>query len=131
MPMKHWMNSLNYTREKQTVSLYGDVTIAAAGAPTLVAANSKGITSIVRNSAGNYTVTFDDTYSKYLSFWVGYRVSGGSAPAAPTNMVKTVVLNTAGTATVNFVCFSGATPTDPASGEELFIEATFGATSAF
>lgn len=131
MPMKHWMNQLNYTREKATVSLYGDVNIGAAGAPTLVVANSKGITSIVRNSAGNYTVTFDDTYSKFLSFWVGYRVSGGASPAAPSNTVKTVVLNTNGTATVNFVLFNATTPTDPANGEELFIEATFGATSAF
>lgn len=129
MPFKHTVNPINYTREKATVTIFGDVTIGASGAPTLVVANSKGITGIVRNSAGDYTVTFDETYNKFLTFWVGFIKA--TAPSAPTMTVKAKNMNTNGTATVEFVLLAGATPTDPASGEELFIEATFGATFAF
>lgn len=125
-----WLNPLNYSFEKATVTIYGDVTIGAAGAPTLVPANSKGIKSIVRNSAGDYTVTFTDTYFKFLSFWVG--TIKATVPAAPSQSIKAKSMNAAGGATVEFVLFNSAgTATDPASGEELFIEATFGNTSAF
>lgn len=127
-----FLNPLNYTFEKATVGIYGDVTIGAAGAPTLVPANSKGIKSIVRNSAGDYTVTFADQYNKFLSFWVGFRRAAGSAPAAPTMVVKTVSPVAAGGATLEFILFNSAgAATDPANGEELYIEATFGNTAAF
>lgn len=125
-----WLNSANYAFEKATVSIYGDVTIGATGAPTLVAANSKGIKSIVRNSAGDYTVTFQDQYSKFLAFWVGFIKA--TAPTAPTVSVKAKSMSPTTGATVEFVCFNSAgTATDPASGEELILEATFGNSSAF
>lgn len=52
------------TLENRVVHLYAKVTVGATGAPTLTSGN--GIASIARNSAGNYTITFDDTYNEFL-----------------------------------------------------------------
>lgn len=122
-------NQFSGSLEKAVVTLFGDVTIGAVGAPTLVASKSKGIKSIVRNGAGDYTVTFQDKYAKFLSFWVG--VIKATVSAAPSQTVKAFSMNAAGGATVNFVLYNSAgAATDPASGEELFIEATFGNSAA-
>lgn len=124
-----WLNSFNYTFEKGTVTVFGDVTIGATGAPTLVTAKSKGIKSIVRNSAGDYTVTFQDQYNRLLSAWIG--VIKATAPASPTQSIKAVSANAAGGATLEFVLYNSAgTATDPANGEELFLEVTWSNTTA-
>lgn len=52
--------------EIDVVTLYAKVTIGAAGAPTLDTANSKGIASIARNSAGEYKITLSDAYQRLL-----------------------------------------------------------------
>lgn len=45
--------------EKEVVTLYGSIPIGATGAVgTLVPARNQGILSVVRNSTGNYTITF-------------------------------------------------------------------------
>ena len=44
--------------EREVKRLYMKATIGATGAPTLVAADSLGIKTIVRNTTGDYTVTF-------------------------------------------------------------------------
>lgn len=126
------LNQFAATFEKAVVTIFGDVTIGGTGAPTLVAAKSKGIKSIVRNSAGDYTVTFQDKYNKFL----GLAVSSikATAPAAPLMSIKAVSVNAAGGATVEFVLYTaaaGTAATDPASGEELLIEASFGNSAAF
>ena len=69
------------TLEKSPVTLYGDVQVGAVGAPTVVTKNSKGIKSVVRNSAGRYTITLSDTYFKFFGVDVTIVASGG--PAAP------------------------------------------------
>lgn len=123
-------NQFGATLEKGVVTLFGDVTIGATGAPTLVAANSKGIKSIVRNSAGDYTITLQDTYNKFLSLWVGFQKA--TAAAAPNQTVKAKSLNATGGATIEFVLYNNAgAATDPASGEELFIEICVGNSSAY
>lgn len=123
------LNQFGATFEKAVVTIFGDVTIGATGAPTLVAGKSKGIKSIVRNSAGDYTVQFADKWNKFLGFWVG--MIKATAPSSPTMSVKAINMQAAGGATVEFVLFTGAVATDPASGEELYIEASFGNSSAF
>ena len=123
------LNQFGVTFEKAVVTIYGDVTIGATGAPTLTVAKSKGIKSIVRNSAGDYTVQFQDKYAKFFGFWVG--AIKATAPAAPTVGIKAINMQAAGGATVEFVLFAGAVATDPASGEELFLEANFGNSAAF
>src|SRR5437868_4896546 len=118
-------NQFGATLEKATVTLMGHVTIGAAGAPTLDAPNSKGIKSIVRNSAGDYTVTLQDQYVKFFSCWIGFIKATG--PAAPSESFKAKNMTAAGGATIEFVLYNNSSvATDPASGEELFLEITVG-----
>lgn len=123
------LNQFGASFEKAVVNVFADVTIGATGAPTLNAAKSKGVKSIVRNSAGDYTLTLQDTYAKFFSCWVGF--IKGTAPAAPNESIKAFNMSAAGGATIEFVLFNGATATDPASGEELFIEICVGNSAAF
>ena len=114
--------------EKTIVTLYADVTIGGTGAPTLVAANSKGIKSIVRNSAGNYTITLQDQYTRMYSFWVEFIKA--TAPTSPAMGIVAVNTKAAGGGTINFVNYSATTPTDPASGEEMLCEINLSNSSA-
>lgn len=53
--------------EIDVVTLYANVSIGAAGAPTLnTSPGSKGIASVTRNSAGNYTFVFDESFQALL-----------------------------------------------------------------
>ena len=51
--------------EKQTVHLYGNIVIGASGA--VADTKGMGIASVVKNTtAGNYTITLQDAYNRYL-----------------------------------------------------------------
>jgi hypothetical protein len=110
--------------EKKVVTLWSNISVGAAGAPTAPVAKNKGIKSIVRNSAGNYTINLQDSY-QYLMFMDSCIVLGAGGPSAGTNVqivvradnsaslaapaVQVEVLNAAGTAV------------DLASGSSLLI----------
>jgi hypothetical protein len=69
-----------YTLEKKIVDIYGKATIAATGAPTLVATKSKGVSSIARTGTGAYTITLQDTYVDLLLAGFHIELASG-APA--------------------------------------------------
>ena len=71
------------TLEQGIVEIYANVAIGAAGAPTMSVKKSKGISSIVRNSAGNYTIALADPY-QYLLFLDTMIVLGTGAPSSGT-----------------------------------------------
>jgi hypothetical protein len=73
------------TLEQGIVELYSQVAIGAAGAPTINVSRSKGIASITRNSAGNYTIALNDLY-QYLMFLDYMIVLGAGDPSAGTNL---------------------------------------------
>lgn len=109
---------ITYTAEaldRETVVLFGHATIGATGAPTLVAADSKGIASITRNSAGDYTVVLQDTYPRFLG---GEIIQYGSTSQDLTFHIKSHTVST--TKQFNFVCKTANTATDPTSGTELY-----------
>lgn len=106
--------------EKQKVLLFSKATIGAAGAPTLDAANSKGIASMVRNSAGNYTITLQDTYNRLLGAHIVLIVGSGT-PAAPLSFIVSEAVATTKAIVVQFTAVDGTTATDPASGEQVRI----------
>jgi hypothetical protein len=54
--------------EKEVKKLYLKAAIGAAGAPTIDASMSKGVTSIARSAAGKYTITLADKYNKLMDF---------------------------------------------------------------
>lgn len=59
-------NQFSFGLEKMRVSLFMRMTIGAAGAPTLVADESKGIESVARIGVGLYRITLQDPYVKLL-----------------------------------------------------------------
>jgi hypothetical protein len=75
--------------EQGVVDLYASVAIGATGAPTLSAANSKGVASIARNSAGKYTLTLQDQYNRILALQTAIKLASG-APSA-TSSVQAVL----------------------------------------
>ena len=59
------------TLEKGVVSLFANIPIGGTGAVgTLVASKNQGIKSVVRNSAGNYTISFGDSIQGSLDKYV-------------------------------------------------------------
>lgn len=101
--------------EKEVKDLYAKVNIGSSGAPTIVSA--VGITSIVRNSAGDYTVTLDDKYSS-LKFFECIHLSGTAQDLAYQIKAEDVI----GAKTIEFLCLTGTSATDPASGKVLLIK---------
>lgn len=98
------------------------VSFGATGAPTIATGTGMGIKSIVRNSAGDYTITLNDEYNNLLGINHIFN-SGSAAPAAPTMYIKSDSIASAGTVEIVFNSI-GTTPaaTDPASGEKVLLE---------
>ena len=112
----------SYSLEKGPVRLWAKVSIGASGAPTLSSGNCKGIASIARNSAGDYTVTLSDKYNKFLGLQVTFQSATG-LPAAPVVGIKAFGT---GINTIEFVCTTAGSgsATDPGSGETMWIQIT-------
>jgi hypothetical protein len=111
--------------EIDVVTLYANVSIGATGAPTLnTSPGSKGITSVTRNSAGDYTFQFDDKYQKLL--WADVIVLDATLSNPSTvGMVGTIKAvnepNTNGM-TVEVVFYemaNAATAVDPRNGAKV------------
>jgi hypothetical protein len=135
-----WANQFNLTLEKRVTDIFAQVTFGASGAPTLNVANSKGVLSVTRNSAGTFTFVFGstpngrtafDTYVKVLQVAACFN-SGAAAPAAPGLYIKANNIAVANTASIQIVLTvaGGGTATDPASGEIGYFDFTFGDSTA-
>lgn len=131
-----YFNQFQMTLVKKVCSIYGQVAIGSTGAPTLSVVNSKGILSIVRNSAGNYTITFGvvqngvnakDVYVKLLTASGIVANSTGIAASTDMGIVNTAAtLGAAGTAasSINVVFSEAGTATELASGDTLYLAFT-------
>lgn len=108
-------SQFNYNMQGKLVSLYGKVTFGAAGAPTL--SEAQGIASIVRNSAGNYSITLQDKFKKLLQ--VNMMQLNATAQAAPIRQVISELVSTTKVIVIQYYAANGTTATDPASGELL------------
>jgi hypothetical protein len=117
-------DQFRYSLEHKVVDLFAKVTFGASGAPTLAAAVSKGIKSIVRNGAGDYTVTLQDPYAGLLLVKHNFDTSGaaGAAPAAPGMWLKAQSVGTSSGGTIRLVFNAAGTATDPASGEAVLLQ---------
>jgi hypothetical protein len=110
-------NQFTFSSVPAPVHIYCQVTIGATGAPTLLQTGGF-VSGIVRNGAGDYTVTLVDQYNKLLGLEVAIN-SGSSAPAAPEINIQAE--SVASAKTLQFVCRAAGVATDPASGEKLYI----------
>lgn len=113
----------------KVTDVFAHVTFGATGAPTLDLVNSKGVVSVTRNSAGNYTFVFGtsagrlDPYS-YLCMISHIFISSG-APASPS--MRIITDNSANPSLANIIVqFStGGVATDPGSGEQVKLDFVF------
>jgi hypothetical protein len=135
--MNRMTTQFKLSLEKKVVSIYAKVAFGASGAPTLSPVNSKGIVSVTRNGAGDYTFVFGtkagmlDTYVKLLAVRHIYDTSGpGAAPAAPGLYVKSNQVNVAGTCSLRLQLNAAGTATDPANGEIGYFEFVLGDSTA-
>ena len=119
--MNRRLFQFRYSFEREVVEYFAVVTIGATGAPTLTI--GKGITSITRNSAGQYTIRLQDASAKLLSCSVMFD-SGTSAAAAPMVVVEGEDVEDIVTPEVILQCraIDNSTATDPADGERMLIK---------
>lgn len=112
------MASRNFTKlqalEKEVKVIYVIASIGASGAPTLDTTNSKGVASIARTAAGDYTITLEDKYQALMYADAQLQV------AADEDLVIHIDSETvASTKTVKITCLAATTATDPSNGSKL------------
>lgn len=107
-----------YSFERDLVQMYCQVAIGAAGVPTI--SNNKGIKSIVRNSAGDYTINLMDNYNLLMDINASVQNATG-IPVAPLTGIKANSVSSATAPSVEVVFSTGGVATDPANGDKLFI----------
>lgn len=107
-----------YSYERDLVDIQAKISIGASGAPTLTLA--KGIVSMTRNSAGNYTIKLKDQFNKLMDVKVSF-ISGSSAPAAPLVNVVSEQVNNATPSLIIQCRDIAAAAADPASGEVMLL----------
>ncbi len=73
-----------------------------------------GVTSVVRNSAGKFTVTLDDSYAKLETFQVSYQGSGDAEDiVAQAGVVSNLATSASTPVTVVVKTKTGGANTDP------------------
>lgn len=122
-----YMNQFYLSPEKSKCVLFAKVAIGATGAPTLNAAQSKGIASIVRNSAGNYTITLKDVWNK-LYMVQSATVFAGGLPANASMGIASESVASAKTIVIQCRAPAG-TAVDPDNGALLLLEIQLGNSS--
>lgn len=111
--------------EIDVVTIYGSYAVGATGACTLDTQNSKGVASVVRNSAGKYTITLSEPVQKFL--W------GDAQLLDDTNSDPTTVgvlprLFSAGvtaatpTFVIQFFNYTDGSAADPADGATVYFK---------
>lgn len=118
-------NNAYRSLELEVVNLYAKVTIGATGAPTLVAASSKGIASITRNSTGEYKVTLSDKYNALLWGAAGL-ITTTASDATSVGIGSRLEVDSVTAATpyvqFQFYALDDGAAADPASGAVVLIK---------
>lgn len=112
--------------EREVKELFIKISIAAAGAPTLVSGASYGAASIARNSAGNYTLVLQDQYNSLKNLEIIHQAS--SAQDLSFQMASEDVNSS--NKSITFMSLTAGTETDPASGTVLLLKIELKNTSA-
>ncbi len=109
--------------EPEVKDLYAKITIGVTGAPTLT--TGIGIESIVRSAQGDYRLTLQDQYYS-LKFFYGIHLKSAGEDLVFQLKAETV----SSTKLIDFFTNTGATPTDPANGDVLYLKIEVKNTSA-
>jgi hypothetical protein len=116
MAGRHY-NQFSYGLEKYPVTLFAEIVGAGASVPLLknqlgaTVTGFHGIKSITRNGAGDYTITLQDTYQRFLDLNITMASANGSAPTAYAAYIKAVNAQAAGGATINFITYGAVVGT--------------------
>lgn len=109
-----------YSAQRDVVDLSIKAAIGASGAPTISTTDAKGVTSIVRNSAGNYTILLQDNYAALMSATV--TVMNATASAAPVSqLISEQVSNATAPQVVIQTLDAAGVAADPDDGATLLI----------
>lgn len=117
--MNRLYNQFYLSLERGKAVIFGKVAIGATGAPTMNAVKSKGIASVARNSAGNYTITLNDIYVDMFKCCINFLFA--TDPGVANTYIVSQSVNSAKTIVVQCMDYAGAA-VDPASGSEMQIE---------
>jgi len=107
--------------EPKVVELYCKFAVGSTGAPTINTAASKGIASIARNSAGNYTITLEDKYNNLFQVTPMVVLASGSPASGAAMVVRSYDVQSAKTVVVEFLNGSFSA-TDIASGSTVVLK---------
>jgi hypothetical protein len=113
MASRAFFQTQSVSREVKHV--FAKVAIGSSGAPTLSSADSPGVSSISRTSAGLYVLTLTDYYPKLLDFHVTL-VDDDLADL--TFQVKADAITSG---SITFSCKAGASEAEVADGATLLI----------
>lgn len=112
----------------EVITVYAAATIGASGAPTLVAADSYGVTSIARTGAGLYTIVLRDAYNA-IQFADGKLFA--NTPTEDIRVNFDLDGSSAVTKNILLATLTGATATDPSDGSKLYIKIELRNSTAF
>jgi hypothetical protein len=120
--MNRYFTQFRYALEKKPVDLYAKFTVGASGAPTLVAAASKGVASVAETAnAGEYIITLQDRYYDLYAVLPTITFASGSPASGASFVVRAQDVDGDKTITVQFLNGSFAA-TDLASGCEVVLK---------
>lgn len=87
MANRNWPSQRLYTQHLMAVNLDVQVSIGAAGAPTIVSGTGKGVTSITRLKTGTYQIQLNDNYTQLLGFDAQLVSPAGASPVTGGSFV--------------------------------------------
>jgi hypothetical protein len=112
--------------EIDVITIYGNFAVGSTGACTLDTTNSKGVTSVVRDSAGKYTITLTEATQKFLWGDAQLLHSTNSDPVTvgvlPRLYAQTVTTAATPTFVIQFFNYTNGAAADPASGAVVYFK---------
>lgn len=118
MANRRFVSQFSYSFEKQMVKLAASFTQSAG--PVFSSSSPLAGMSMERDSAGVYTITLSDKYDALIGCSIMLQRDSGAVDLAPQIASEDV----SGAKTITIRMLAGATPTDMANGDILYIELT-------
>lgn len=109
--------------EIDVCELFCEINIGSTGAVS--SSSGKGIASVVRNSAGKYTITLSDSYNKLLWADVAVLDDTNSDPVSVGTVGRLFSEDVDGstpTLAIQFYDFTDGSAADPADGAKVFVK---------
>lgn len=122
-----YLKKPTYSYEQDTVRINGRFVVGATGAVTAGTVKGGGVSGVVRNGTGDYTVTLQDKYSKLLSFRAFVVSASGNSGIASIELYNATPANFqsdfASNKTFSFKTLDYAgSAADPTNGGYLYFE---------